>query len=52
MGTGAEVTPVVELDRRPIGDGLRGPVTKQLQDAYFDVVKGRSNSHTDWLTYV
>ena len=52
VGTGAEVTPVVELDRRPIGDGLRGPVTKQLQDAYFDVVKGRSNSHTDWLTYV
>lgn len=52
VGTGAEVTPVVEVDRRKIGDGKRGPVTKRIQDAYFDLVYGRSNSHPEWLTYV
>ena len=40
-GTGAEVTPVVELDRRKIGDGKRGPLTTQIQAAFFDAVYGR-----------
>ncbi|MRX52007.1 branched-chain amino acid transaminase [Paracoccus sp. S-4012] len=52
VGTGAEVTPVVEVDRRKIGDGKRGPVTKKIQDAYFDLVYGRSDTHPEWLTYV
>ncbi|MCT8974136.1 branched-chain amino acid transaminase [Microbaculum marinisediminis] len=52
VGTGAEVTPLVELDRRPIGSGKPGPVTKQIQEAYFTTVYGRSNRHADWLTYV
>lgn len=52
VGTGAEVTPVVEVDRREIGDGKRGPVTRRIQDAYFDLVYGRSSSHPEWLTYV
>ncbi|MDN2564641.1 branched-chain amino acid transaminase [Aquibium sp. A9E412] len=51
-GTGAEVTPLVELDRRPIGSGKRGPVTKRIQDAYFDAVYGRSTGHPEWLTFV
>ncbi|MBV8302238.1 MAG: branched-chain amino acid transaminase, partial [Candidatus Dormibacteraeota bacterium] len=34
-GTGAEVSPVVEIDRRPVGDGEPGPVTRRLQDLYF-----------------
>ncbi|MEE2780339.1 MAG: branched-chain amino acid transaminase, partial [Myxococcota bacterium] len=50
-GTAAEVTPVRELDRRMIGDGVPGPVTKQLQKRYFDVVKGVDTSHSDWYTY-
>lgn len=52
VGTGAEVTPLVELDRRPIGSGKPGPVTKQIQEAYFTTVYGRSNRHADWLTFV
>lgn len=52
VGTGAEVTPVVEIDGRKIGDGKRGAVTKRLQDAYFDAVYGRDTSHLDWLTRV
>lgn len=51
-GTAAEVTPIREVDRRAIGSGSRGPITKQLQKAYFDVVHGRSPAHADWLTLV
>jgi branched-chain amino acid aminotransferase len=51
-GTAAEVTPVVELDRRVIGTGRRGPVTRQLQTLFFDQVSGRQVRHPEWLTYV
>ncbi|MBU0657066.1 MAG: branched-chain amino acid transaminase [Gammaproteobacteria bacterium] len=51
-GTAAEVTPIRELDRRPIGAGKRGPVTEKLQSLYFDVVHGRAEKYRDWLTYV
>jgi branched-chain amino acid aminotransferase len=51
-GTAAEVTPVREVDHRQIGPGKRGPITKTLQDAFFDVVAGRDRKHERWLTYV
>jgi branched-chain amino acid aminotransferase len=51
-GTAAEVTPIVELDRRTIGDGRPGPVTRAVQRAFFDVVSGRDARHRDWLTPV
>ncbi|MDP1660121.1 MAG: branched-chain amino acid transaminase [Methylotenera sp.] len=51
-GTAAEVTPIRELDRRSIGTGTAGPITKQLQKMYFDVVTGKSEKHADWLTLV
>ncbi len=51
-GSAAEVTPVVELDNRQIGDGRCGLVTRQLQSVFFDVVYGRNQKHLDWLTYV
>lgn len=51
-GTAAEVTPIRELDNRAIGNGGRGPITEKLQSLYFDVVKGRSAKHADWLTLV
>ncbi|MDG6774915.1 branched-chain amino acid transaminase [Thiomicrorhabdus sp. ZW0627] len=51
-GTAAEVTPIRELDNRPIGIGSRGPITEKLQSLYFDIVHGRSASHMDWLTTV
>ncbi len=49
-GTAAEVTPIREVDNRPIGEGVRGPVTEKLQKMYFDVVHGRSADHNGWLT--
>jgi len=51
-GTAAEVTPIREVDNRTIGAGTRGPVTERLQSLYFDVVHGRVDKYSDWLTLV
>lgn len=51
-GTAAEITPIRELDGRPIGDGKRGPITEQIQSLYFDQVKGRRGEHPEWLAFV
>lgn len=51
-GTAAEVTPIRELDRRSIGEGVRGPITTQLQKLFFDIVHGRNPAYLDWLTPV
>jgi branched-chain amino acid aminotransferase len=51
-GTAAEVTPIRELDSRPIGPGHRGPITERLQSDYFDLVHGRMDRFTDWVTPV
>jgi branched-chain amino acid aminotransferase len=51
-GTAAEVTPIRELDRRPIGEGVRGPITTKLQQLFFDIVHGRNPAYLAWLTPV
>lgn len=51
-GTAAEVTPIRELDNRPIGTGKRGAVTERLQSLYFDIVHGRVDQYKEWLTYI
>ncbi len=51
-GTGAEVTPVIEVDRRPVAGGSVGPITQRLQQAYFAAVKGESPRYSSWLTPV
>lgn len=51
-GTAAEVTPIREVDNRPIGSGSRGPVTEKLQKTYFDLVHGRLDVHPEWLALV
>jgi branched-chain amino acid aminotransferase len=51
-GTGAQVSPVIEVDRRVIGDGEPGPLTSRLQTIYFDICKGRNPKYRDWLTEV
>lgn len=50
-GTAAEITPIRSVDDYTIGAGKRGPITKELQDAFFDVVRGGNDPH-DWLTFV
>jgi len=51
-GTAAEVTPIRELDDRMIGDGLKGPITKQIQDIFFSTVYGKNERYKSWLTAV
>jgi branched-chain amino acid aminotransferase len=51
-GTAAEVLPIRELDARPVGNGSRGPITERLQNAFFDLVRGRDASRAGWLTPV
>jgi len=51
-GTAAEVTPIRDVDGRQIGAGKAGPVTQQLQQAFFDVVNGKNDQYAHWLTLV
>ncbi|MCU7880060.1 MAG: branched-chain amino acid transaminase [Candidatus Thiodiazotropha sp. (ex Lucinoma aequizonata)] len=51
-GTAAEVTPIREVDNRPIGNAGRGSITEKLQASYFDLVHGRLASHPECLVYV
>ncbi len=48
-GTAAHITPVVELDRRTIGNGGAGPITKQLQGLFFDAIRGRNEKYAHWV---
>jgi branched-chain amino acid aminotransferase len=48
-GTAAEVTPIREVDDRPIGSGTRGPVTKEIQQTYFSAVKGGLEQYAHWV---
>ena len=51
-GTGAQISPVVDIDRRPIGDGRIGPITSKLSRLYFSAVRGDLPKYRDWLTPV
>ena len=51
-GTAAELTPIREVDDRTIGNGEPGPITKTLQAAFFDIVKGKNSEYREWLDYL
>jgi branched-chain amino acid aminotransferase len=51
-GTGAEIKPIVEIDRRPVGSGSVGPISEQLVSLYADVVRGRVPEYRPWCTPV
>jgi branched-chain amino acid aminotransferase len=51
-GTGAQISPVVEVDHRAIGTGKVGPLGGRLRDLYFDAVRGRLPAYAHWLTPV
>ena len=49
-GTGAHISPVLEIDHRKVGDGQMGPVTRKIQDLYFSIVQGKNQKYLDWCT--
>ncbi len=51
-GTAAEVTPVREVDDRPVGEGRPGPLTRKAQDLFHKAVTGRLEAYRHWLDYV
>jgi len=51
-GSAAEVTPIKQVDNVTIGEGTRGPVTEELQTAFFDLVERESDEHDEWFSYV
>ncbi len=51
-GTAAEITPIREVDDRQIGEGKPGPITRELQTAFFDIVKGKNLEFKEWLDYL
>ena len=51
-GTAAEVTPIRSIDHRTIGIGKRGPISEQLQTAFFDIVEAKVEDKYGWLSYI
>lgn len=49
-GTAAHLTPIVEVDRRPVGTGSTGPITSQLSALFYDCIRGKSEKYRDWCT--
>jgi branched-chain amino acid aminotransferase len=50
VGTGAQVSPVIEVDHRAVGTGAMGELTKRIQSRYFDAVRGKVPAYKHWLT--
>jgi branched-chain amino acid aminotransferase len=51
-GSAAEVTPIRSIDRITVGSGSRGPITEQLQSAFFAMIDGEGPRSEQWLTPV
>lgn len=52
VGTGAQISPVTEVDHRQVGDGMIGPISTQMQELYFSVVRGQTPEFRHWCTPV
>ena len=50
-GTAVEITPITTLDSKSSGTGLRGPITKKLQETYSLIITGKNDQYESWLTY-
>jgi branched-chain amino acid aminotransferase len=51
-GSGYEITPITSIDRFPLGDGKVGPLTRQLSEAYLNLVRGVDKAHPEWRTAI
>lgn len=51
-GTAAEITPIREVDDRIIGSGTPGEITSRLQSTFFDIIKGKDEKYSHWLTVI
>ncbi|HMW92792.1 MAG TPA: branched-chain amino acid transaminase [Candidatus Obscuribacter sp.] len=51
-GTGAQIAPIIEVDRRPIGSGSAGPISTMIKDKYISICRGEVAKYASWLTPV
>ena len=51
-GTAAEVVPIASVDDRNVGSGKPGPITKAIQEVFFQVVRGEVDRYKDWVEHV
>jgi branched-chain amino acid aminotransferase len=51
-GTAAEITPIRSVDKIEVGDGKRGPITKKIQEEFFNIFNGKRKIPEDWLTKI
>ncbi|GAG06187.1 unnamed protein product, partial [marine sediment metagenome] len=49
-GSGAEIVPIVSIDKLPVGDGKPGPVAKEILNLYFNIVRGNNPKYMEWCT--
>jgi branched-chain amino acid aminotransferase len=49
-GTGVQISPVTSVDRREVGAGQVGAITKRISKIYFDAVRGKDARYKSWLT--
>jgi branched-chain amino acid aminotransferase len=49
-GTAAHLTPIVEVDHRPVGDGRPGPLTSKLSELFYDIIRGKNAKYRQWCT--
>ncbi len=51
-GSAAEVSPIKSIDRIPVGEGRRGPITEKIQKRFFGILSGEVEDKYGWLTFV
>jgi branched-chain amino acid aminotransferase len=51
-GTGVQIAAVTQVDHHPVGEGKMGPITSQLRELYFGVVRGNVERYREWCTPV
>lgn len=49
-GTAAHLTPITEVDRRPVGAGVPGPITSRLSALFYDIIRGKNEKYRQWCT--
>jgi branched-chain amino acid aminotransferase len=49
-GTSTYIAPVIEIDARRIGNGSPGPITKRINDKYYDILYGKDEQYSHYLT--
>ena len=50
-GTAVEITPITIVDNKPVNNGKRGSITKELQDKFQQIISGEDSFYESWLTY-